>query len=114
MKRGEAKQITKKFKKRRKEERNKKELERALSLEPLDPVRPQCMLYVVLKEAKCVYLPSSAHSSKKIIQRVQKGREHFKLFIAQELQKYRHHTRVILKRNSESLFLPHKLSMWEK
>jgi hypothetical protein len=26
---------------------------------------------------------------------------------------YRHHVRVILKRNSESLFLPDKLSMWD-
>jgi hypothetical protein len=54
MKMEEARQITKKFKKRRKEEGNKKELERALFLESLDPVRPQCMLYVVLKKVEAV------------------------------------------------------------
>jgi hypothetical protein len=47
------------------------------------------------------------------IQRVHKVREHFKLFIAQELQIIQNHIHVILKRNSESLFLPHKLSMSE-
>jgi hypothetical protein len=48
----------------------------------------------------------------KLVQRVHKVREHFKLFISLELQIIQNYIRVILKRNSESLFLPHKLSMW--
>jgi hypothetical protein len=40
------------------------------------------------------------------LQRVHKVREHFKLFSAQELQIYRYHIRVILKRNSKSVYVP--------